>query len=151
MSRPIRSFLGRSKAVALRVWIVTRTGSDCRFVGPVASVLTPQRGHFYRCWNSLKEEQRAAPEAFSLTALAGVELSAAGRQCWHWINWSVVSHSSRKGRIITGLFYWRRRNLTALNVIGKSSTLFQDLDLSLTHTPSFSLSHSFPFSPPLSF
>lgn len=92
---------------------------------PVAAVLMLQRGHFYLSWSSLKEEQRAAPEAFPLTALAGVELGAAGRQHWRWINGSVVSHSSRKRHVIIRLFYWRRRNSTSLNVI-KSSAVIQE-------------------------
>lgn len=33
MSKPIRSFSGRNKTeVVLRVWIMTRTGRNCRFV-----------------------------------------------------------------------------------------------------------------------
>lgn len=126
--RPIRTFSrqrqGGSCAEGLDCGTGTgRAGSYCRFVG------SSGRGVDAAAWPLLSElelvERRAKSDTrgFSPGSLAGVEWSAAGRQHWRWMNMSVVSHSSRKRRIITRLVYWRRRNLTSLNAL-KSSALF---------------------------
>lgn len=72
MSRPIRSFSGRNKAgVVLRVWIVTRTGSNCRFVG------TGGRSVDAAAWSLLSELELVERRAKSGTR--GFSLDSLGR------------------------------------------------------------------------